>query len=98
MSAPKIKFDSDPIPYDGGAAFPGEAGSAGYGYEKMQMIDQNGNMQFVRLNQGMTLRDYFAAKAMQGMASQAEHWSQRDIPKMAYEIADAMIAERIKTK
>jgi hypothetical protein len=51
-------------------------------------------------NTGMSLRDYFAAKAMQGLviaASNNASWS-RDIdqwaPSKAYEIADAMIEAR----
>lgn len=49
-------------------------------------------------NSGMTLRDYFAAKAI--------HWCLDDLPgmadwaeeaaKSAYKIADAMLAERAK--
>jgi hypothetical protein len=49
---------------------------------------------------GMSLRDYFAAKAMQGLviaASNNASWS-RDIdqwaPSKAYEIADAMLKAR----
>jgi hypothetical protein len=44
---------------------------------------------------GMTLRDYFAAMAMQGLLS--GHWEGRSADewaKSAYEIADAMIACR----
>ena len=47
--------------------------------------------------QGMTLRDYFAAKAMQGLiASNDEGAGDRitDIPEYAYQIADAMLAAR----
>lgn len=46
---------------------------------------------------GMTLRDYFAAKVLQGLATQdnppcvPEAWA-RD----AYQIADAMLKERVK--
>lgn len=47
---------------------------------------------------GMTLRDYFAAKAMQSFASteyarrlDCEHWAEH-----AYMLADAMLAERAK--
>ena len=47
---------------------------------------------------GMTLRDYFAAKAMQGMAGSpryCEHgWDQADLAAQAYEIADAMLEAR----
>ena len=51
---------------------------------------------------GMTLRDYFAAKAMQGMAGSpryCEHgWDQADLAAQAYEIADAMIKARGEVK
>jgi hypothetical protein len=48
---------------------------------------------------GMTLRDYFAAKAMQALiASNDEGAGDRltEIPEYAYGIADAMLAERSK--
>jgi len=60
--------------------------------------DSNGMANY----QGMTLRDYFAAKAMQSLL----HTQYADLPyegemaTMAYEafkIADAMLAERSKT-
>lgn len=55
---------------------------------------------------GMTLRDYFAAKAMQGMLAdpqtresctedQEEKWM-RSFARVCYEFADAMIAAREK--
>ena len=43
--------------------------------------------------QGMTLRDYFAAKAMQGMVGRFES-SPRLVASSAYEMADAMLKER----
>ncbi len=49
-------------------------------------------------NFGMTLRDYFAAKAMQGVIAQALGTALGSDPKSgavyAYQMADAMIAER----
>jgi hypothetical protein len=51
---------------------------------------------------GMTLRDYFAAKAMQGFCSPTaddgpfDNWNFSYLAKSAYEAADAMIAERDK--
>lgn len=42
--------------------------------------------------QGMTLRDYFAAKAMQAMI--AAHEPQGAIPGWAYEMADEMLRAR----
>ena len=47
---------------------------------------------------GMTLRDYFAAKAMHGMAGSRRYcevgWDQADMASQAYEIADAMLKAR----
>lgn len=46
--------------------------------------------------EGMTLRDYFAAKAMQGLLSADSTFQikSEDAAKIAYHQADAMIAER----
>jgi hypothetical protein len=47
--------------------------------------------------QGMTLRDYFAAKAMAGfLASDADAPSYDTLAAFAYQCADAMIAEGAK--
>lgn len=47
---------------------------------------------------GMTLRDYFAAKAMHGMAGSRRYceagWDQAGMASQAYEIADAMLKAR----
>ncbi len=40
---------------------------------------------------GMSLRDWFAGQAL---ATQEPHWSPKLRAKSAYEIADAMLAER----
>jgi len=53
-------------------------------------------------SQGMSLRDYFAARAMVGILSQAsERTWPSDTPEAlaqcAYQTADAMLAERIKS-
>lgn len=47
---------------------------------------------------GMELRDYFAAKAMQGICVSEElrFTSAERIAGMSYQIADAMLAERAK--
>lgn len=57
-------------------------------------------------NQGMTLRDYFAAKAMQGLISNPAQYDnylvndwgihEQRLSDMSYSIADAMLAERNK--
>ena len=48
--------------------------------------------------EGMTLRDYFAAKAMQGILSATltpnTIWSQDDAAETAYNVADAMLEAR----
>jgi hypothetical protein len=48
---------------------------------------------------GMTLRDYFAAKAMQGMLAACTGWSdayQERMAKTSYMMADQMLIERQK--
>lgn len=50
---------------------------------------------------GMTLRDYFAAKALTMVSAGNEHtdmvgWDYRHFAEYAYRMADAMIAERAK--
>jgi hypothetical protein len=47
------------------------------------------------MEEGMSLRDYFAAKAMAADISTSYH-SAKDVAKFAYEMADAMLAERRK--
>ena len=50
------------------------------------------------VQEGMTLRDYFAAKAMQGILSATltpnTIWSQDDAAETAYNVADAMLKAR----
>ena len=46
---------------------------------------------------GMTLRDYFAAQAMQGMLAACTGWSeaaQERLAKCSYKMADEMLKER----
>ena len=48
-------------------------------------------------SEGMTLRDYFAAKAMQGLLANSETnraWGVDENAKYAYKQADAMLEER----
>lgn len=56
----------------------------------------------VRASQGMTLRDYFAAKVMQGMfASDTEYWNEEGNwsarAEASYAMADAMLNAREQT-
>ena len=43
---------------------------------------------------GMTLRDYFAAKAMQGYVGQGKSYDFADIAQASYRLADAMLKAR----
>jgi len=69
---------------DGGPAFPRFVPDGHY----------NGSVD----EQGMTLRDLFAAKAMQGMLAQDRTWSegafQEQLALTAFGIADAMLRAR----
>ena len=71
----------------GGPAFP-EQGLSGL---------PNGDVIYGR--EGMTLRDYFAAKAMQGLLSAhfcSDEYTSEVIAATAYQMADAMLTERAK--
>jgi hypothetical protein len=50
------------------------------------------------IHHGMTLRDYFAAKAMQAHITHdgSDNINEPGVARWAYEMADAMLAERIK--
>lgn len=50
-----------------------------------------------QLDHGMTLRDYFAAMAMQGLLASTKTSSVWVIVDDAYAMADAMLTERSKT-
>ena len=69
---------------NGGPAFP-------VGHPEMAMQGQS-----VKETQGMTLRDYFAAKAMQGICAHPDNWGLlgANMAKEAYIIADQMLAAR----
>ena len=70
----------------GGPAFPSKKRvyNAGYSTKEFEPVD------------GMHLRDYFAAKAMQGLIAQPESgdWLAEGIAKAAYQQADAMLKAR----
>ena len=66
---------------DGGAAFPHQP----YNCDSMNWSDGS---------QGMTLRDYFAAAALQGILANPIDVSPATVVKASYEYADAMLAAR----
>jgi len=78
---------------DGGPAFP-----------VPETFDRDGDPQWTVDLRGMSLRDYFAAKAMSGLLADPEERPTtaglrvfyKATAETAYEIADAMLAERAK--
>jgi len=58
--------------------------------------DEKGHLHGFEISSGgMTLRDYFAAKAMQGEISKSEGFEKpENVAKFAYEVADAMLLAR----
>lgn len=44
--------------------------------------------------EGMTLRDYFAAAALQGICAKDPVWTKSKIAQEAYDLADAMLTAR----
>lgn len=67
-------------PYDGGPAFPWREEDGAGGYNQ---------------HVGMSLRDWFAGKALAGMPWSMEITA-KEQAKECYAIADAMLAERLK--
>jgi len=70
---------------NGGAAFP-DPGRAQSAKQRAQLTET-----------GMSLRDYFAAKALQGLYAGGkanEHASDATLAKWSYAMADAMLAAR----
>jgi len=53
----------------------------------------------ISAHEGITMRDYFAAKAMQGMLAACAGWSegqQERLAKCSYAMADEMIKEKVR--
>lgn len=79
---------------DGGPAFPRPHS---WDESPMKGIHEGDRPAAHREQDGMSLRDYFAAAALQGMAA---HYGTRSAPTLtgaiAYELADAMLAARSK--
>lgn len=77
---------SNPID-DGGSAFPNPPKEFWYGTSRIESFDKVG---------GMTLRDWFAGKALSGMMNQPSNQRSLAVDDAAYcyAIADAMIAAR----
>jgi hypothetical protein len=77
----------------GGQAFPD--------FMRLQLLRQEGLSPEMKetvymQSSGMTLRDYFAAKAMQGMLAEGRTHLSETVAKASYEYADAMLKARDK--
>lgn len=78
---------------NGGPAFPVDE------IHDQHAWDQSGKTRHLRAEQGMTLRDYFAAKAMAVVWTEIPDDEDRDLAldrlgRYAYEMADAMLKAR----
>ncbi len=71
---------------DGGSAFPTMG----------RFIESDGTKIQDPAVPGMSLRDYFAAKALSAMLQGEEHWEEDIIAGLCYQMADAMLVERAK--
>ncbi len=67
---------------DGGPAFP-----------TVEQVDRHGDPT-TYADSGMSLRDYFAAKAMQGMLASDINATESSFAQQAYKMADAMLEAR----
>lgn len=74
---------------NGGPAFPCEVMTG-------QVVHENGRLDFLKeLSGGMSLRDYFAAKALQGLLADTNiQSSAEEFASRAYDVADAMLEAR----
>lgn len=69
-----------------------ETGGQAFPRQQWEYDGHNNVLQYQE--DGMTLRDYFAAKAMQGVLVEAGCYSAYGAAKEAYEMADAMLKAR----
>jgi len=80
---------------NGGPAFPGKTLNG----SDVLLFDEFGELLspgLARVYPGMTLRDYFASAALQGLIADPELKNFEGIARLAYACADAMLAERTK--
>ncbi|VEB97373.1 Uncharacterised protein [Cedecea lapagei] len=70
-----------------------ETGGQAFPRQQWEYDGQNNVLQYQE--EGMTLRDFFAAKFMQGVCANPDKlYSDEHLAKEAYEMADAMIKAR----
>ena len=79
-------------------AFPGFSHISGYGPgEKPSAVTPNGEILFEQHEPGLSLRDYFAAKAMHAYLREPmakSYYTLEEVANDAYVMADAMLAAR----
>lgn len=95
--------DTTKLINDGGPAYPGVAGESGFGHSTSITYPDGSVRSWIDHNQGVSMLDYFAAKAMQGLLAYpgdaaSGSWHNNATPDavadQAYKLADAMLAER----
>lgn len=81
---------------DGGAAFPTKGGMLFYFPEHMKKEVSDIANQIKLEREGMSLRDYFAAAALQGFCADPNltSWTTEQTAKQAFSHADAMLKAR----
>jgi len=87
---------------DGSPAFPCVTNIGGKSYATQERTSDGFQYALIH-NPGMSLRDWFAGMALQGFCSQTDAvgqrtWYMKYATRCAYEMADAMLAERNKTE
>lgn len=85
---------------DGGPAFPSKFEIKGPAYDPVKGKNVEPGAKEVYVQIGMSLRDYFAAKAMQAAATNpagADGFTFEQRAEWAYQQADAMLKERENT-
>jgi hypothetical protein len=79
-------------------AAPAEHGDGGPAFPGPEMINSVSREVTAYASQGMSLRDYFAAAALQGFCAsrEDERISTNDLCALVYDLADSMLIERAK--
>lgn len=82
---------------DGGPAFPQQKSSDSHGNQGWSSFEVGGGGGGGGVvSRGMSLRDYFAAKAVQGLLASEVEATEDSFAAQAYVMADAMLAARSK--
>ena len=77
---------------NGGTAFPSKFTIESGSFDPVQGKVAQGNQEYIQM--GMTMRDYFAAKAIQGLLASEVRASEDQFAEYSYKVADAMLRAR----